>query len=142
MACNPSMCPDWESNLRLFGSQPVLNPLSYASQGLVYHLSFYISKTPAFLEQSAQLLLRQAPLSSTLEHKYTLASLKIMSGSSTCYPSELDYTLRGKTVCSISLSLLGVEPRHLYQDFSQLWQFSEVIIVTAYWASIMCHAPR
>ncbi|KAM5339667.1 uncharacterized protein AAES06_021127 isoform 1-T16 [Glossophaga mutica] len=27
------MCPDWESNLRHFGSQPVLNPLSYASQG-------------------------------------------------------------------------------------------------------------
>ncbi|KAF6104496.1 hypothetical protein HJG60_011411 [Phyllostomus discolor] len=34
MACNPCMYPDWESNLRCFGSQPVLNPLSYTSQGL------------------------------------------------------------------------------------------------------------
>ncbi|KAF6119616.1 hypothetical protein HJG60_010085 [Phyllostomus discolor] len=34
MACNPGMCPDWELNLRHFGSQPTLNPLSYASQGL------------------------------------------------------------------------------------------------------------
>ncbi|KAF6080222.1 zinc finger protein 570 [Phyllostomus discolor] len=33
MACNPSMYPDWELNLRHFGSQPALNPLSYASQG-------------------------------------------------------------------------------------------------------------
>ena len=27
------MCPDWESNQQPFGSQPVLNPLSYTSQG-------------------------------------------------------------------------------------------------------------
>ncbi|KAF6114479.1 hypothetical protein HJG60_010473 [Phyllostomus discolor] len=33
VACNPGMCPDWESNLQHFGSQPMLNPLSYASQG-------------------------------------------------------------------------------------------------------------
>ena len=32
LACNPGMCPDWESNLRPFGSQPTLNPLSYTSQ--------------------------------------------------------------------------------------------------------------
>ena len=31
--CNPGMCPDWESNLRLFSSQPILSPLSYTSQG-------------------------------------------------------------------------------------------------------------
>ena len=31
LACNPGMCPDWESNQRPFGSQPVLNPLSYTS---------------------------------------------------------------------------------------------------------------
>ena len=29
LACNPGMCPDWESNLRPLGSQPALNPLSY-----------------------------------------------------------------------------------------------------------------
>ncbi|KAF6099835.1 hypothetical protein HJG60_011566 [Phyllostomus discolor] len=34
MVCNPGMYPGWESNLRHFGSQPELNPLSYASQGL------------------------------------------------------------------------------------------------------------
>ena len=32
-ACSPGMCPDWESNQRLFGLQPVVNPLSYTSQG-------------------------------------------------------------------------------------------------------------
>ena len=32
-ACNPGMCPDWESNQWPFSSQPVLNPLSYTSQG-------------------------------------------------------------------------------------------------------------
>ena len=30
---NPGICPDWESNQRLLGLQPVLNPLSYTSQG-------------------------------------------------------------------------------------------------------------
>ena len=33
LAHNPGMCPDWESNRQPFGSQPTLNPLSYASQG-------------------------------------------------------------------------------------------------------------
>ena len=33
LACNPGMCPDWESNQQPFGSQPTLNPLSYSSQG-------------------------------------------------------------------------------------------------------------
>ena len=32
-ACNPGMCPDWESNWQPFGLQPALNPLSYTSQG-------------------------------------------------------------------------------------------------------------
>ena len=32
-ACNPGMCPDWESNQQPFVSQPALNPLSYTSQG-------------------------------------------------------------------------------------------------------------
>ena len=36
LACNPGMCPDWESNQRPFGSQPVLNPLSHTSQGLLF----------------------------------------------------------------------------------------------------------
>ena len=33
LAYNPGMCPDWESNLRPFGLQPTLNPLSYTGQG-------------------------------------------------------------------------------------------------------------
>ena len=33
LARNPDVCPDWESNLRPFGSQPTPNPLSYTSQG-------------------------------------------------------------------------------------------------------------
>ena len=33
LACNPGMCPDWESNWQPFGLQPMLNPMSYASQG-------------------------------------------------------------------------------------------------------------
>ena len=33
LACNPGMCPDQESNQQPFGSQPVLNPLNYTSQG-------------------------------------------------------------------------------------------------------------
>ena len=32
LACNPGMCPDWESNLQPFGLQAALNPLSYTSQ--------------------------------------------------------------------------------------------------------------
>ena len=34
LACNPGMCPDWESNQRPFGLQPELNPLHYTYQGL------------------------------------------------------------------------------------------------------------
>ena len=33
LARKPGMCPDWESSWRPSGSQPVLNPLSYSSQG-------------------------------------------------------------------------------------------------------------
>ena len=33
LACNPGVYLDWESNQRLFGSQLVINPLSYTSQG-------------------------------------------------------------------------------------------------------------
>ena len=33
LACNPGMCPDWESNQQPFGSQPMLNPWTHASQG-------------------------------------------------------------------------------------------------------------
>ena len=32
LACNPGMCPDWESNQPPFGSQPMLNPLSYCDE--------------------------------------------------------------------------------------------------------------
>ena len=34
LAYNPGMYPDWELNWRPFGLQPMLNPLSYTSQGL------------------------------------------------------------------------------------------------------------
>ena len=34
LAHNPGMCPDWESNLRPFGLQAALNPLSRTSQVL------------------------------------------------------------------------------------------------------------
>ena len=33
LACNPSMCPDWESSWQPFGSQPALSPLSHTVQG-------------------------------------------------------------------------------------------------------------
>ena len=33
LAHNTSMCPDWESNQQPFGSQPMLNPPHYTSQG-------------------------------------------------------------------------------------------------------------
>ena len=33
MACNPGMCPDWELNRNALVHRPVLNPLSYTSQG-------------------------------------------------------------------------------------------------------------
>ena len=38
LACNPGMCPDWESNRQPFGSQPALDPLSYTSQS---HLALF-----------------------------------------------------------------------------------------------------
>ena len=40
LAHNPGMCPDWESNQPLFGSQPALNPLSYISRGSVHFIFF------------------------------------------------------------------------------------------------------
>ena len=39
---NPGTCCDWESNQQPFGSQPILKPLSYTSQGPVY-IFFYVS---------------------------------------------------------------------------------------------------
>ena len=33
LAHNPGMCPDWESNHEALVCRPVLNPLSYSSQG-------------------------------------------------------------------------------------------------------------
>ena len=33
LACNPGMCPDWESNWRPFGLQAGAQPLSHTSQG-------------------------------------------------------------------------------------------------------------
>ena len=32
LALKPGMRPDWQSNQRPFGAQPMLNPLSYISQ--------------------------------------------------------------------------------------------------------------
>ena len=42
LACNPGMSPDWELNWRPFGSQPVLNPLSYISKGTIMFLLLYL----------------------------------------------------------------------------------------------------
>ena len=33
LACNPGMCPDWESNHDPLVHRPMLNPLGYTSQG-------------------------------------------------------------------------------------------------------------
>ena len=41
LACNPGMCLDWELNQQPFGLQPMLNPLSYVSQGLSFFLFFF-----------------------------------------------------------------------------------------------------
>ena len=32
LACNPGMCPDWESNLYPLVCRPTLNPLSYTAR--------------------------------------------------------------------------------------------------------------
>ena len=42
LACNPGMCPDWELNWWPFGSQSVLNPLSYTSQVYIFIYILYI----------------------------------------------------------------------------------------------------
>ena len=43
--CLLGMCPDWELNWRLFGSQPALNPLSYTSQGHPIIFYFFLLAT-------------------------------------------------------------------------------------------------
>ena len=35
LACNPDVCPDWELNCDPLFSRPMLNPVSYTSQGYV-----------------------------------------------------------------------------------------------------------
>ena len=40
LACNPGMCPDWESNCDPLVHRPALNPLSYTSQGRCYIFNF------------------------------------------------------------------------------------------------------
>ena len=39
LACNPGMCPNWESNQRHFVLQPTPSPLSYTSQGTTCFLN-------------------------------------------------------------------------------------------------------
>ena len=39
LAHNQDTCPDWESNQLPFGLEPVLNPLSYTSQGKMQNIS-------------------------------------------------------------------------------------------------------
>ena len=41
LACNPGMCPDWESNRDPLVHRPELNPLSHTSQGTVTN-QFYM----------------------------------------------------------------------------------------------------
>ena len=74
LACNPGMCPDWESNQQPFGSQPVFNPLSYTSQGL---LKLYTLKKKnliyLFLERGREgekyhLVASRMPLTGDLGH--------------------------------------------------------------------------
>ena len=47
---NSGMCPDWESNRWPFGSQSILNPLSYPSQGgpefFIFSIILYAHKNP------------------------------------------------------------------------------------------------
>ena len=42
LAVNPGMCPELESNWWPFGSQPMLNPLSYTSQGSICYFYLFI----------------------------------------------------------------------------------------------------
>ena len=58
LACNPGMCPDWESNQRSdpLLHRPALSPLSHTSQGQIYFCTFvfqpvisYFYKDPWFL---------------------------------------------------------------------------------------------
>ena len=42
LTCNPGMCPDWELNRRHFGSQPMLDPLSYTSQAVCINSESFV----------------------------------------------------------------------------------------------------
>ena len=53
LACNPGMCPDWESNQRPFDRRPALNPLSHTSQGFKFKLRTILG----FLEKTGLRLL-------------------------------------------------------------------------------------
>ena len=49
---NPGMCPDWELNCDPLVCRPVLNPLSYTSQGRsVSSLNFYFIYLFIFVER-------------------------------------------------------------------------------------------
>ena len=36
LACNPGLCPDWESNWQPFGFSLALNPLNHTSQDIFF----------------------------------------------------------------------------------------------------------
>ena len=42
LACNPGMCPDWETNQQRFGSQASTNPLSHTRQGSLFYFLIFI----------------------------------------------------------------------------------------------------
>ena len=66
LARNPGMWPDWESNQWPFGSQPVLSPLSYTSQGSKLLLIKYLASTASenSLENNTKMFTNIAPYKS------------------------------------------------------------------------------
>ena len=57
LASHPGMCPDWELNQQPLGLQPMFNPLSYTSQGLLlfsltvsihFYFSFLVHCIPSY----------------------------------------------------------------------------------------------
>lgn len=84
---------------------------------LFINFLFVCLKVKLHLSFNNQLNFHFLKLSSKLEHKHSIAFLKIIFWTSMCYPLNGIINL-GKTVCSIPLSILSVEPRILYKEFS------------------------
>ena len=78
LASNPGMCPDWESNHDPLIHRPVLNPLSYTSQGWTGHLNTD-GQLPTLLETDldcpASVLFLSASLNSFLFQEWATLAL-------------------------------------------------------------------